>query len=177
MVRVEHYSAKNALSGWLDVELARFKVGDASVWMPVSGESIDLMAKGDGRPVLLKEPQSIMKLRVVDGTIEFNKHPGPEVFTVRSKPGMPRTESFRKLESEYARQQVKLNPGNAMILSKYGVQGASGNDEKDELAVGAAAGAGARAPDRVRFRTWIAWAMGALVLVCCVGAWIWSRRG
>ncbi len=146
VVRVEHYSANNALSGWLDVELARFKVGDRAVWMLVCGESIGLMANGDGQPVLLKEPQSIMKLRVVEGTMEFNKHPGPQVITVRSKPDLPRTESFRKLENEFARQQVNLNPANA------------------------------RALDAARFRPWIAATMGALVLVCCVGVWIWTRR-
>ncbi len=138
--------------------------------MPVSGESIGMMAKGNGQPILMTQPQSIMKLRVVEGTMEFNKHPGPEVFTVRSKPDLPRTESFRKLQNEYARQQVKLNPDNAMILLKYGLQGASGDDGTNEPQVGAA-------PDRVRFRSWIAWAMGALVLVSCAGVWIWKRRG
>ena len=44
VVRVEHYTAKNALASWLDVSLASFKVGDAVVWMPVSGQSVGLMA-------------------------------------------------------------------------------------------------------------------------------------
>ena len=77
VVRAEHFSPGSTLSGWLVVELAQFKVGDASVWMPVSGESIGLMAKGNGQPILMTQPQSIMKLRVVEGTMEFNKHPAP----------------------------------------------------------------------------------------------------
>ena len=65
------------------------------------------------------EPQSIVKLRVVDGTMEFNKGPGPDVFTNGYKPDPPRSESYRKLANEYAGQQISLNPGNAEILLKF----------------------------------------------------------
>jgi len=48
------------------------------------------------------------KFRVVDGTMEFNKHPGPEVFTTNYKLGPPISESLRKLEDEWALQKARL---------------------------------------------------------------------
>ena len=38
VVKEEHYAAGNAVSSRIDIKLARFKLGDGSIWMPVSGE-------------------------------------------------------------------------------------------------------------------------------------------
>ena len=72
----------------LDIKLAPFKVGDAEVWMPVSGESVGYEAMGPNKtPIVTREPTSIKKLHVNGGTMEFNKHPGPEVFFTKYKIG------------------------------------------------------------------------------------------
>ena len=48
------------------------------------------------------DPCEIKKIHVVDGTMEFNKHPGPEVFTIKYKPGTPILDDLRKLDTNTA---------------------------------------------------------------------------
>lgn len=81
VVRVEGYSGKD-VSGRLDIKLAPFKVGDVEVWMPVSGESMGYGAVVDGKPVVTKEPTALNTIYVVQGTMAFNKRPGPEAFSI-----------------------------------------------------------------------------------------------
>ncbi len=58
-----------------DVELAPFKVNGVEVRMPVSGEIVSY-ATGDPKNPVSKTPRVIDTIRVVDGSMEFNKHPG-----------------------------------------------------------------------------------------------------
>jgi hypothetical protein len=105
VVRVQHYIS-NSLSGWLDITLAPFKVGDAEVWMPIYGLSVGLMALENGGPILLKETQSIRQTRVVAGSIKFNERLGLDVFTNRYKPSPPQSELYRTLQAAYSAQSV-----------------------------------------------------------------------
>ena len=168
VVRATHHSEGNALAGRLDITLASFKVGDAQIWMPVAGESTGFMALEDHHPVLMKEPQSVMRLHVVDGTMEFNKKHGLEVFRNTYKPAQPKTEGYRKLEGEYAWQQISLNPGNAELQRKYGEQSAAALGKNAQRTAASPAARFGRA-------AWVILALGVSVLLACALAWAIGR--
>ena len=70
-----------------DVTLRSFKVGGEDVWMPVSADSKSYVTRVDGKSVVFKEPVALSSISVIDGTMQFNKHPDPKVFTSKYKPG------------------------------------------------------------------------------------------
>jgi hypothetical protein len=109
VVRIQHYTKGNSLSGWFNIKLESFSVNGVKVWMPVSGESVGLMAVENGRPILTNGPTSIRKLQIVRPTMEFNKHPGPDVFSTSYASRPPVSEGLRKLEEEFARQMIRFS--------------------------------------------------------------------
>ena len=114
VVRKENYFPGKVMGGRLDIKLAPFKVGDAEVWMPVSGRSIGYLAIGsDKRPFVTKEVTSDITMYVVDGTMEFNKRPGPGAFTIKYKPGTPISDNLRKLTYEFGQQKIDPRPTKA----------------------------------------------------------------
>ena len=50
----------------------------------------------------------------MNGTLVFNKHPGPETFNIKYKPGTPITDNLRKLEYEFGQQ--KVGPGSTTSM-------------------------------------------------------------
>jgi hypothetical protein len=169
VVRIQWYTKGKVLSGWFDIKLAPFKVGDASVWMPVAGEAVGLMAVQDGRPILTKEHTSLRKFRVLDGTMEFNKHPGPEVFTTQYKMGLPVSEALRKLEGEWAVQKARLSSDKGDTEETIGEQLTAARGEKTEVVVSSPS-------EGIDWTAWIAWGFGALVVISSVGVWMQRRR-
>ncbi len=105
VVRLESYWPRGDVTSRLDVELGEFKLGKSEVWMPRSGTSMDYAIIKDKKPVIIKEPSVIETIRVVNSTMQFNTHPGPEVFTMRYKPGPAISEGLRKLTHEFAQQK------------------------------------------------------------------------
>jgi hypothetical protein len=106
VVRMQHYTKGKTLAGWFNIKLDSFSVDGVEVWMPVSGESVGLMAVENGRPILTNGPTSIRKFQVVRPTMEFNKHPGPDVFSTSYKAHPPVSNRLRKLEREFALQSA-----------------------------------------------------------------------
>jgi hypothetical protein len=170
VVRQEGYSPGKVMSSRLDIELAPFKVGDAEVWMPVSGESVGYGALGpDKRPIVTKEPTSIKKLYVNGGTMEFNKHPGPDVFFTRYKMGTPISDNLRKLTYEYGQQKIGLRPTKAEAEKMLNEQVARAEAQKADLVVASSSAS-------FDWASWLAWGFGALALIFSVLLWI-QRRG
>jgi hypothetical protein len=168
-IRSEGYAAGGAVSARRDIRLAPFKVGRTEVWMPVSGDSVGYMALIDKKPVVMKEPQSISHIDVVRGTLEFNKHPGPEVFTIKYKPGTPISDSLQKLEYEFGQQKIANNPTKAEVETMLTEQLAKAQEQKAELVV-------APAPDGTVWATWLAWGFGSLVVAALALLWNERRR-
>ncbi len=164
VVRIQSYVKENVLSSWFDINLAPFKVGDVQVWMPVSGESVGLTAVENERPIVTKEPTSIRKFRVVDGTMEFNQHPGPEVFTTQYKPGPPISEGLRKLEDEWALQKTRLSLDEADRRHTIGEPRTVGRGRKPEVVISSSS-------HGVDWTSWIVCALGALALLSCAVVW------
>jgi hypothetical protein len=79
----------------LKVELASFKVGGAEIWMPITGTFEGFAAVVDKTPVITKDVTSIETIRVMRDTMQFNKHPSREAFTMKYKPGTPISEAIR----------------------------------------------------------------------------------
>jgi len=171
VVRQEIYRGKGrrVMAFRLDIKLAPFKVGKSEVWMPVSGESVGYDSIVDKKPVVMKEPQALEKVYVVNGTMEFNKHPGPEVFTIRYKPGTPVSDNLRKLQYEYGQQKVATNPTKPDVKKMLEEQLATAHQQKSELVV-------ASTSEGVPWSTWLAWGFGALVVISSIVLWI-QRRG
>ncbi len=109
VVRIQHYTKGKTLSLWFNIKLESFSVDGVQVWMPVSGESVGLMAVENERPILTNGPTSIRKFRVVRPTMEFNKYPGPDVFSTSCAARPPASEGLRKLEDEFARQVIRFS--------------------------------------------------------------------
>jgi hypothetical protein len=170
VVRRESYRAGKVMSGRLDIKLAPFEIGDTEVWMPVSGESVGYEALGEDKiPIVTKEPTSIRTIYVVNGTMEFNKHPGPEAFTIKYKMGTPISDNLRKLEYEFGQQKIGLNPTKAEAEKMLNEQLAQAEAQKAELVV-------ASPSEGFDWTRWLAWGFGALALIASVLLWL-QRRG
>ena len=73
-----------------------FGPADGGAWRrttaPANGAAAQGVAAGlqvVKKPVIIKEPSVVNTIHVLGSTMRFNTHPGPEVFTMRYKPGPP----------------------------------------------------------------------------------------
>jgi hypothetical protein len=169
VVRHEAYSSGELVAGRLDIKLAPFKVGDVEVWMPIAGENVGYMAFETGRPFHTNEPQSIVSIYVVDGTMEFNKRPGPEAFTIKYKLGTPVSDHLRKTTYEFGQQKVPPKPTKAQVEKMLKEQVAKAEEQKRELTV-------ASSSEGFDWSSWMLYGFGALVLVSSVALLIQRAR-
>jgi hypothetical protein len=135
VVRTEGYRRGEVVRSRLNVKLAPFQVGGTEVWMPVSGEKFGYEALVDKKLVITKEPTSIMRIYVVGGTMEFNKRPGAEVFTMKYKPGTPISDELRKLTYEFGQQKIAARPTKADTEKMLDEQLARAEEQRNELVV------------------------------------------
>ena len=169
VVRQENYLGKMGMVARLDIQLAAFKIGNAEVWMPVSGESITYLARVDNKPMRMKDPQSIESISVLKGTVEFNKHPGPDAFTIKYKAGTPISDSMRKLEYAFGQQKIATNPTKAEAERMLKEQLAKAEEQKSELVV-------ASPSEGFDWAKWLTGGFGALIVISSALLWI-QRRG
>ncbi len=169
VVRQESYSERLAVAGTADIKLAPFKVGNVDVWMPVSAEVVGYGILVDGRPVMMKNPTSVEKIYVVNGTLEFNKHPRDDVFTIKYKPGTPVSDNLRKLQYEFGQQKIGTNPTKAQAETMLKEQLAKADEQKSELVV-------ASASEGFAWSAWLAWGFGALIIISLIALMIQRRR-
>jgi hypothetical protein len=168
VVRRETYR-KKVMGSRLDIKLAPFKVGGAEVWMPVAGEGVGYGALVDRKPVITKEPTVLDSIRVVDGTMEFNKHPGPEAFTIKYKLGTPVSDRLRKLSYEFGQQQIGSRPTKAAAEKMLNEQVAKAEEQKAELVV-------ASPSQGFDWSSWSIYLLGTIVLILLVALGIQRRR-
>jgi hypothetical protein len=169
VVRTESYGQGGLVRGRGEIRLAPFRVGKSEVWMPVSGTSVGYVALVDRKPVVTKEPQVTQTIDIERGTIEFNKHPGPEVFSIKYKPGTPVTDSLRKIQYEYGQQTVAGNPTKSEVEAMLREQLVKAEEQKATLVV-------ASTSDGFVWATWAAWGFGSLVVASLVLLWNERRR-
>jgi len=154
--------------GQVDIELASFKVGDADVWMPVSGKYVGHAARIDNKPGIAKEPTVVWLMYVVAGTMEFDKHPGREVFTMKYKPGTPISDHLRKMTIEFGEQKLGVKPTKVDAEKMLNEQVAQAEAQKSELVV-------ASPSEGFDWTSWLPWLFGAAVLASSV-VLLWSQR-
>jgi hypothetical protein len=169
VVRSENYAPPKVVMGRVQIELAPFKVGDAEVWMPVSGESVGFAALVDKKPVVTNEPTSTCRIYVVGGTMEFNKRPGRGVFTINYKPGTPISDNLRKLTYEFGQQQVGQKPTKADAEKMLSEQLSKAEEQKANLVV-------ASPSEGVDWASLMFWGFSALVVISSVVLMIQRRR-
>jgi hypothetical protein len=136
--------------------------------MPVSGQREGFVALEGGKPIVTSEPTSVSEIRVVTGTMEINKHPGPEVFTMKYLPGTPISDSLRKLTYEFGQQTISRAPTKAEAEKMLNEQVAQAEKQKSELVV-------ASVSDGTAWYAWIAGGFAALVVVSTTALWIQRR--
>ncbi len=169
-VRREDYARGNVLVSRVDTRLAPFKVGDKDIWMPVSGRAEGHAALDkDHKPTFPKEPTMEEIIYVVDGTLRFNQNPGPDTFRASYKLGTPISDSLRKLEYEFGQQRIGSKPTKAEAEKMLEEQVSKAEEQKSELVV-------ASTSEGFPWSTWLAWGLGAVVVVLSVVLWI-QRRG
>jgi len=103
VVRIDGFLRDSLASRW-DIELKPFRVGEAEVWMPVSGEIKRYIweAPRRGAPgVIRDEPSTIRTIRVIDGTLEFNKEPNRAMFSLDHEPPAPKSAPLRDWTQRY----------------------------------------------------------------------------
>ena len=169
VVRYESFQPGKELAGRLDITLASFEVGDDRVWMPVSGEMVGYVATENRAPVVTEEPTSFVAVHLVRGTMEFNKRPRPDVFTIKYKPGTPISDNLRTLAFEYGQQNISPGLSRADGQKMLTEQLAIADAQKAELVV-------APSSDRIDWTSWIAWGFGIVVLASSLALWIQRRR-
>ncbi len=170
-VRRESYVEGKYLVGRVDIKLVLMKVGDVEAWMPVYGVGESHSALKDGKPYFPKDPTSIQTIYINDGTLEFNKHPGPVTFTIKYKPGTPISDSLRKLEYEFGRQKPPKRPTRAETVVMLNEQLADAKAQGKELE------AGSPARNQSDWSSYFVWAFGAAALVTSILLVLSRRRG
>jgi hypothetical protein len=101
--------------------------------------------------------------------MEFNKRPGPEVFTIKYKPGTPISDNLRKLEYQFGQQQIGLNPTKAEKEKMLNDQLAKAEQQKSALVV-------ASTSEGFAWTSLLPWGFGAAVVISLIAPWI-QRRG
>lgn len=173
VVRHETYTKEKKCFSRIEVKLAPFKLGNAEVWMPVSG--VDKSYWDDGGVSDLNKlrvvgtPTVVGEIRVVGGSMEFNQHPGREVFTIKYKAGTRISDALRRLEYEYGRQTIASRPTKAEAESMLDNQLAQAEDQKAGLMV---------APPSADFdwTTWLAWGFGGAALISLIALLVQKSR-
>ncbi len=161
-VRREAYSDGAALVGRIEIRLKSFKVGDEPVWLPVSGSGEGHAVMKDGKIVIIKEPNSMETIGIVDGSLEFNKYPGPHTFEVTYKPGTRVSDNLRQLQYEYGQQKQKPRATKADAQAQLQEQVARAEEQRKELV------AGSPLRDGPGWTSWLVWIFGASSLVFSV---------
>jgi hypothetical protein len=135
VVRYLHYTNDGAIVGKTDIKLSAFQVDGKEVWMPTSAETLGFSAINykTKRPYFTKKPTGHSKIAVVDGTMEFNTHPGREIFTIDAKLGNPVSEQLRKMTAEFAAQKPIVQPTKAESETMLQEALTSAETEKREL--------------------------------------------
>lgn len=168
VVRAEGYGSDQAILSRLDVKLARFKVGDVEAWMPVSGEYASYAAFEKGSLALTKEPTVLSTVNVLQSTLQFNKRPGPEAFTLKYKPGTPVSDHLRQMSYEFGRQTIGLKPSKADAETMLNEQVARA-EAQNKLLVASPAQDGDG-------WSWMIWGFGGLALAGSIGLWLHQRK-
>jgi hypothetical protein len=169
VVRMECYLPGKVLQSTMSITLSSYKLNGADIWMPTYGEYAGYSGVEDGKPVITKEPAGLQTIYVVDGTMAFNTHPGPETFTIKYKPGTRISDHLRQLNTEFGAQKIDAKPTKVEAEKMLKEQIAKAEQQKSELVV-------ASDPEGFDWWPWTAWGMSAVVLVSLV-ALILQRRG
>ncbi|MGC8643673.1 MAG: hypothetical protein ACP5XB_27760 [Isosphaeraceae bacterium] len=168
VVRQETYDPSHVMDSRWDIKLAPFDVGGSEVWMPVSGEMVSYAAVEDHKPVTSKEPTVTETVYVVDGTMQFNMHPGREIFTMKYKPGTPVSDNLRKLQYEFGQQKMSPKPTKAEAETMLKDQLAQAEKQKSTLVM-------AQTSEGIDWYAWLAWGFAALVVISLAALWIQRR--
>jgi hypothetical protein len=173
VVRWESFARGGELTGRSDIELRSFPLGDKTVWMPVRGVSESHNAFKDGKAYYPAEPTHVETIQVVSSTMAFNKHPGPETFNIKYKPGTPISDKLRKLEYEFGQQKQTIAPrttiSRAEAEKRLNEAVAKAEEQRTELVV-------ASVSDGFKWSSWLAWGFGAVLLVASTVLLIQRRR-
>lgn len=170
VVRYEDYAKGNVLVGRIEIKLASFRIDKRDVWMPVSGVCQGYAALDHGdKPAASKEPTSVEFIYAVAGTMEFNKHPGPETFKISYRPGGPITDNLRKLEYEFGQQKVPARLTQAETKRMLEEQIIKAEEQKAELVVSTSS-------PGIPWSTWFAIGFGLLVVISSVALWMQRWR-
>lgn len=155
-----------------NIKLASFQVDGKEIWMPVSGEEQYYSIKNPDTGKFVNreyDPWQIDTIHIVDGTMEINKHPGPEVFTIKYKPGTRISDNLRKVQYEYGQQKVPASLTKAGAEKLLNEQLVAADEQKATLVVAPTA-------EDSAWTTWMAWGFGGLVAITSVLLWL-QRRG
>lgn len=147
VVRIEVYHQGSMSSRW-DISLKSFRVGGTEVWMPVSGELKNYAVgqrAAEKAPVTEraaaalrltkpgKEPTMLRSIRVIAGTMEFNKKPSPSMFTLKHKLGTPVSDKVRKLNYHFGQKQISNRLSKAEAETMLQEQIAEAEEQRREL--------------------------------------------
>ncbi len=165
VVRAEDYIA-GKLSGVSEFQLKRFTVKSSEVWMPVAGELKGYVGLVDRKPVWYDEPTSIQNIYIINGTLAFNQHPGPQTFTLKYRPGTPISDHIRKLSYQYGQQKLPDNPSTRETEKMLVEQVRQANEQNRTLVA---------AP--IEGWEWQRWAVGVMCLLVVVSCYLlWAQR-
>lgn len=138
VVYCESYS-EGEVAGRTNYTLRSFKIGGEDVWMPIASRQVGYLEKrSKGELVefsVAKEPTYVGTLSIIGRTLEFNKHPGDNVFTAKYKPGTPVTDNIRQLKYRYEQDKLKPVPTKAEVEKMLDDQLAKAEAQKSELYV------------------------------------------
>ncbi len=137
--------------------------------MPVAGELSGYVARVDKKSAVQKDRQFLDNIYLVAGTMQFNQHPGQEVFTIKYKPGTPVSDKLRKLQYEFGQQQTTPEPTRAEVKKMLDEQVAMAQAQKTELVVAPPTAGSA-------WLSWAIWALAALVVTSTFALWNQRRR-
>ena len=168
VVKAENYM-NGKVMGRTEITLAPFRVDGSEVWMPVRGESTGFGAMDGKMPIVTDEPTSEEITYVVARTLEFNKRPGPQVFTINYKPGTPISDDLRKLTYQFGQKSIGSKPTKAATEAMLAEQIKDAEAQRKTLAA-------VPVSQEVAWSSWIAWILAATAMISMMALVVQKSR-
>ena len=103
VVRRESFQGGVFVRNRTEVTLAKVSVSGNEVWLPVNGVQKDYGSLSD-LDLVDADWSSLTSVKIVDGSLAINQHPGPDTFTFKFSPEFPVSDELARMRADLARQ-------------------------------------------------------------------------
>lgn len=97
-------NAENRVASSASVQLGMFEKNGTQFWIPIAGRIDGFLKAIDGKVIIAEKPTNVEHVYIIRASVRLNESPSLSRFSVNFKPGMPITDTLRKLSYEHKQQ-------------------------------------------------------------------------